>query len=222
VRYAAALSLFVILSCVIPATYIQATPVAGYSDGVPVPASSIFLLQDEQGWGTAFVVANEQRAVSERPCRTWFLTAAHLVKPAMALYVVVDGEEITLTVAAIHPDDDMALLVVDRDTFLGPPLGLAPSPAKLGQNLFTAGYPIQMDVMRVVRGLASSRAGEASLAVAPGASGSPVWTKGGVVGLVQGIHGAMGHPFTSVSRYTVVDPKWMHECGVPGMAPKED
>jgi len=123
------------------------------------------------------------------------VTAAHVIKGAHKIEVCLPSGKKTAVVAKSDPTNDLALLVVDETGLIAAPLADSSS-VKLGQSVFTIGFPnteIQGTSPKFTKGEISSLAGiqdeptrwQISVPVQSGNSGSPLFDESGnVVGIV--------------------------------------
>jgi S1-C subfamily serine protease len=125
----------------------------------------------------------------------YILTAAHVVKEASRLKVVVGGKVLEARVADIDTANDLALIKTAGEDFTYLRIG-DPRSVKLGQSVATIGYPnigLQGLSPKVTRGEISSLKGfsddprewQVSVPVQPGNSGGPLLGNDGrVVGVI--------------------------------------
>jgi S1-C subfamily serine protease len=151
---------------------------------------SVFLVGTETAVGTAFSVGGE-----------WFMTAAHVVKDATEVELLINGKELPVVVVAVDEANDMAVLRVKGLDLPG--LALCDSAPKLGDKVYQAGFPGGNGPLLstgVVSGMLKTRNHPHpnlmhTANTLPGSSGSPVVDERGcVVALTWGISVSQGFP----------------------------
>lgn len=139
----------------------------------------------------------------------YLVTASHVVKGATAIVVAQDGQPVgSAVVVADDPKNDVAILRPSfRTPALHPLIALSPVPVRLGEHVFTLGYPAPDDLglsVKLTSGEVSSVKGRApngeaddtrlmqiSTPVQPGNSGGPLLDdRGRAVGIVIAGFGA--------------------------------
>ncbi|HZE85365.1 MAG TPA: serine protease, partial [Puia sp.] len=126
----------------------------------------------------------------------YLVTNAHVVKNASHIAVQnSEGDEFKARIIHVDPVTDLAFLKIEDTAFksLGAlPYGISRTGTKLGEELFTLGYP--RDEIVYGKGYMSARTGfegdtlayQITIAANPGNSGTPVMNKDGeVVGIVR-------------------------------------
>jgi len=118
------------------------------------------------------------------------LTAAHCLKDATAVTIERQGATIAALEAVIAPDDDLALLVFDtpfNDGYTIAPLSKTPAEASaIGWDKGTGLVACELDQL-IAKGVFRFPCG-----MLPGASGGPVLTDAGIVGVISAL-GSDGH-----------------------------
>ena len=126
----------------------------------------------------------------------YLVTNAHVVKNATRIEVQnSEGDQFTARIIHLDPVTDLAFLKIDDTAFKtygALPYGISKTGTKLGEDLFTLGYP--RDEIVYGRGYMSARTGfrgdtlayQITVAANPGNSGTPVLNKDGeVVGILS-------------------------------------
>ncbi len=126
----------------------------------------------------------------------YLITNAHVVNHATIVDVQNSQGEYKARILHVDPTTDLALLKIEDSSFHAAsqlPYGISKGKAKLGEDLFTMGYP-RNDIV-YSKGYVSARTGfrgdtlayQITLVAYPGNSGTPVFDKDGeVVGIVNG------------------------------------
>ena len=150
------------------------------NQGAPQPAPANF-----KSGGTGFLIDG----------KGYLVTNAHVVKNATQVDVQNSQGEYTARIIFLDRDADLAFLKIEDTAFksYGPlPYGISRAGTKLGEDLFTLGYP--SDKIVYGKGYMSARTGykgdtldyQITVAANPGNSGSPVLSKEGeVVGIIR-------------------------------------
>jgi serine protease Do len=152
------------------------------SEGSSIPAPVI----DFKSGGTGFLIDG----------KGYLVTNAHVVKNATIVEVSNSQGEYKARILHIDPVADLAFLKIEDTAFRSYsqlPYGISRLKARLGEDLFTMGYP--RDEIVYSKGYVSARTGfrgdtlayQITIAANPGNSGTPVFNKDGeVVGIVSG------------------------------------
>jgi S1-C subfamily serine protease len=134
------------------------------------------------GSGTAFAIDRNGTLITNH----------HVVEGAKRITIYIDREEVPARIVTVDPTIDIALLKVDAETV---PVPLAKEPARIGQEVFTVGFPnpeVQGLSPKYTEGTISSTRGlqddpsvyQISVPIQPGNSGGPILTREGrVVGV---------------------------------------
>lgn len=139
----------------------------------------------------------------------YLITASHVVRGATSILVAQDGNPVgSAEVVVDDPSNDVAILKPSFDKrVLHPLIGLAPSPAQLGEHVFTLGYPAPDDLglsVKLTAGEVSSLKGstahggvddarmmQISVPIQHGNSGGPLFDdRGQAIGIVVSGFGA--------------------------------
>jgi len=126
----------------------------------------------------------------------YLVTNAHVVRNATVVEVQNSQGEYKARILHLDPAADLAFLKIEDTSFRSYgqlPYGISRMKARLGEDLFTMGYP--RDEIVYSKGYVSARTGfkgdtlayQITIAANPGNSGTPVFNKDGeVVGIVSG------------------------------------
>jgi S1-C subfamily serine protease len=151
-------------------------------EGSSIPAPVI----DFKSGGTGFLIDG----------KGYLVTNAHVVKNATIVEVSNSQGEYKARIIRVDPVADLAFLKIEDTAFRSYgqlPYGISRLKARLGEDLFTMGYP--RDEIVYSKGYVSARTGfrgdtlayQITIAANPGNSGTPVFNKDGeVVGIVSG------------------------------------
>jgi len=169
-----------------------------FEQSVPSVFASVFqVVADDGGTGTAFYIGDDE-----------FLTAAHVVRGATVVGIVIDGRRVDADVVGAEPASDVAILRASIDGLEPLRFGDADD-LKPGQSLAVAGFPrFVSDDPAVTSGLLSKVLEDPDLgygtylqtdaSVNPGNSGGPMFDAcGAVVGMV--VQKAVGPDIEGIS-----------------------
>lgn len=139
----------------------------------------------------------------------YLITASHVVRGAATILVAQDGKPVgSAEVVVDDPSNDVAILKPSFDKrLLHPLIALAPSPAQLGEHVFTLGYPAPDDLglsVKLTSGEVSSLKGsdvrggtddarlmQISVPIQHGNSGGPLFDdRGQAIGVIVAGFGA--------------------------------
>jgi S1-C subfamily serine protease len=154
------------------------------NEGTPAPVPAPVI--DFKSGGTGFLIDG----------KGYLVTNAHVVRNATLVEVQNSQGEYKARILHLDPVADLAFLKIEDTTFRSYsqlPYGFSKTKAKLGEDLWTMGYP--RDEIVYSKGYVSARTGfkgdtlayQITIAANPGNSGTPVFNKDGeVVGIISG------------------------------------